>query len=561
MHVARTSRVAIGRIVACAVVIGSGISPARLCSQQIDFSAFATDDRDQLISALALTPARRSGGYFERTVLDEADALGERAGVHPAVWTSTAATTSAHPLVGIIVNPTWLETLRRQTGGAFPSALRFVLAHELGHIRQFTDYGAGIASGTDDDRRALEAQADVLGGYYVMASAGAGEDLNSVEALEGQHIAFNLGVEQYALAGHPSHEKRLIGARLGMLAAIVDRLQHDGGHADSVIALRRKIDRTSGETLLAWSRRIGGLIAGGDRAALSQLMAVGDPVIQFNENGHPPIVTYTLRYRNIGSRPVIIDAQVQSASVPRTGQLNTEEWNVSRHWLTSSTNSYHKRIEPGATAAISGTLHWLATPQLMPRLVTPDEPMGLIAANFADAVGNADSQTTNVSGLQAAERTRSLRSESDSIALFKLSVDVILGALHDDPESLKGGIGREVDRDDNTSAFPISAVMIGAAGGSVWFSNDSSPYATEDFFSGDDFKSAQKTYQRQATWLRRAFPEATVTEKGRSGAIRARFTVTVPNGVLWLNWADRRLRIDSTHLVDGSTVTLFLEPR
>src|ERR1700733_5864999 len=179
--------------------------------------AFIQSTQDSLITALRLKPANNSS-VLNQQISNAGTLLNRYSGFSTPIWLCNGCGTSSHPTLGIIVDLDQLNAIKRRSESQnFSSIVFFLVAHEKAHQIQYRRYTASIINSSEADRQSYEAQADILGGKFLAQFMG-GSNIDQQEEilLEALRVAYSLGVEQYAIADHPSQDARVTAVRLGI---------------------------------------------------------------------------------------------------------------------------------------------------------------------------------------------------------------------------------------------------------------------------------------------------------------------------------------------------------
>ncbi|WP_439644059.1 hypothetical protein [Gemmatimonas sp.] len=366
-----------------------------------------------------------------------------------------------------------------------------------------------------------EAQADILAGYYfsLLLPRPDPAALDTEEALNAQRIAFDLGVEQYAVAAHPPHEARLTAARLGMMAGLAERFSSDPNRRVSMRSLNAKLQRPPGMPLLDWTLKAAKLVARHNKSAVSSLVADEQATIKWNTSGSNPIVDYKTSYQNTGDRTIDVTLQVNVHIVPRSNPSATSEWKVSRLWHTATVKEWTFRLKPNARHTVSGRLRWVPldpeeTKRMdialtMPAIRIPPDVMSLISADFADehdSSRQSDTKDGVLDALAVAESINPLSDAADSAAFFTLGVRSIVSDAINKFTNIRAGMGK---RSGDDIVFPSSILPLGALEATVWkVATDDENYVSVDLYDGPSRQAAEQKMAQVTSWLETAFSTA-----------------------------------------------------
>jgi hypothetical protein len=338
--------------------------------------------KEKVYETLGIRPLDTSK-EIERTIRDEMAAIDYVAGFKTDIGVTQGDGTFSHPDAGIAVSLTELQRIRQESSVTkFREILRYILAHEKSHQVQYLQYSRkAVQSEDEEQRRIFECQADVLAGKYLIESLGAPKQEDQVAILDALQVAFDLGTEEYTkYADHPSHEARRTAVRLGMAMGMIVLLWRrlpDPPVAQMIQSLGEKIDLRAGEMPLEWSYRVSKRITHYTRAASSDLV-LDDRDIQWDKRAESPFVTFSLTYENVGRKTILVDMEVQCDSVSRDDPGDTKRW---QKW---SVKNFRFTLRPGQKYTAQGTLPWVATTDLMPRIIFPPTPTALMSVEYID---------------------------------------------------------------------------------------------------------------------------------------------------------------------------------
>jgi hypothetical protein len=341
---------------------------------------YLTAPKEKVYETMGIRPLDPSQD-IERTIQEEMTNIDRVAGFTTPIGITQSGGTSSHPDAGIAVSLTELQRIRQDSGvRKFREILRFILAHEKAHQVQYRQYSAtAVQSDDEEQRRIFECQADILAGKYMIESFGEPTPENQAAIEDALQVAFDLGTEEYSkFSDHPSHEARRIAVRLGMasgMTVLLSRRLPDPIAQGMIQTISEKVDIRSGEMPLDWSLRLSKRITHFSRAASLDIV-LDDKDIKWDTTAQNPFVTFSLTYENTGHKPIIVDLEVQCASVPRNNPDDTKKW---QKW---SVKNFRFTLQPGQKYPVRGTLPWLATPDLMPRLIFPPDATALMSCEY-----------------------------------------------------------------------------------------------------------------------------------------------------------------------------------
>jgi hypothetical protein len=429
----------------------------------------------------------------EREIHEEAKSLDVLTKFSTPLWVGSGCGTSSHPTLGIIVDLDQLDTIRRQAQGhEFSYILRWLLAHEKTHQMQFRSYSTSILNQDLPERQMYEAQADLLAAKYLMETmTGSASDEQTDAIIEALRVSYDLGVEQYALADHPSRESRLSAVRLGMAAGMITKLQRLGGDPalQSASVLVNKLDIRLGEDTLAWSLRTSKRIVNYRLPAIVDLVLAEEQVTWSKDPAHP-VVSYWMTYENRGARSITVNLEVQSVAAPRADPDDIFRWQK------ISVMNHDFDLNPGGQKVVTGSLRWEADANLMPVLIAPPKPTALVLVQYTGGNGTVSAND--------------LRNRLDAIAsagtrqTFSSVLDRILQGSIDQFSSLRAGPGRKVD---DVVAYASEVNFPAALRTDVWLperGSDASPYVRSALVDSPDVNASSLVFDQALERLKTA---------------------------------------------------------
>jgi hypothetical protein len=448
--------------------------------------------REHVIAAYALRPPNPADP-LEKLLIEEMDGLNRIAPPATELWISASSPILSHPTVGIIIDRQELEAhLAGAQAQRIREMVRVVLTHEKAHQIQFATYSTGILDLNAEERRAYEAQADLLSGKYLAETnppdnTSEGDERTIEDALI---LAFNLGTREYALGTHPSHEARRTSVRLGMAAGMMTSMRARGFLVPAGV-LAQKLDVGPTDELLPWSLRTARRIVNYRRPDILNLV-LDTANVSYNVAGNPPIVTYLLRYRNTGSTPLHVDLEVQCVSVPRDDRDDT------MRWKKVSVRNHRFTLGPGQMQTLTGTLEWVATPDLMPRLVFPPDGIALVSA-VTDAAPSAGNEP--VIAALAPRLDRAVEEDLKSTL-----IDLVTQASFGGFSALRAGPGQRIF---NEIEYPSRIALPGAQETEVSLpiANGGRESITAIFVESEQPEPAIDTWERIVAIVAAAFPD------------------------------------------------------
>jgi hypothetical protein len=436
------------------------------------------------------------------------DKLDDVAGFFSEISATDQGWTGSHPAAGVFVSVPQLDRIRQQSNVQFfPVILRLILAHEKAHQIQYREYGAALTQRPVAERRVYEAQADLLAGKDLTESIDAGKPVPNNDGIEDAlRVMFDLGSEQYSLADHPSRESRRTAVRYGMAAGMITKFERMGGGPalQSAQILRQKIDMRTGEDALGWSLRLGRRLANFRRPAITDLVLTKED-IKYNINGDPPIVSYSLTYRNNGTHPINVDLEVKCVSVARADPDDSMLWQL------IAAKNYRFLLQPGQRKTLQDAQTWQATKDLYPRLVLPPGPTSQVSVEYADG-------TTNLTTFDTAEGVPAFNLDAmKPIPQLGSILHSLLRAAGGRFLALRASPGRELS--GGTITYASQTSIPGAVRNDIDYPQDSteSPEVRVLLQRTPSTLDAQGTYQSVVSQVSQALPDFTADERSSAG--------------------------------------------
>lgn len=318
---------------------------------------------------------------LDQIILEEAAAIDQVSGFKTVVRLSDSDDSSSDPVRGIEISRKQMRLVRERSGvRRFREMVRFFLAHEKAHQFQYRMYSAAAVKDADAERRRLyECQADVLAGKYLVEMMGSPTESDLQIIQDTLQFLFDIGEREFSDSDHPSHEARRTAIRLGMASGTITSLSRfppDPVNQSMIRSLAEKVDFLPGETVMDWSYRLSKKITHYSRATSADL-SLEDKQVDWDTRASNPFVTFSLTYKNTGSRSLMVDMEVQCAAVPRDDDENT------KYWLKWSVKNFRFKLSPGGRFTANGKLQWYGDRNLMPRLVYPPDPKALLSCEFS----------------------------------------------------------------------------------------------------------------------------------------------------------------------------------
>jgi hypothetical protein len=298
---------------------------------------------------------------LEKIAMDQMAQLNRVFGLDVKLSISNGRGTFSLPDSGIILDEKQLEDINQKAGVVkFREVLGWILAHEMGHMRQYQEYGNDFITGTDADRRIYECQADILASQYFTTNIVDPKGDVSVPTSEVLQVAYNTGFETYSIGSHPTRSERRLAAQFGMSAGMIDRLkkmkEEDPDYASmaaqiqiqaSIDMLQDKIDFKTTESLLDWSFRQSKRIVHTQPDVLQNLKLTHHEVTMDAGSG---ICRYYLIYQNTGTSTMHVEMEIG------TYLVNPVEPTDLKARLKADAKNVTFTLDPGETQIFPGKL-------------------------------------------------------------------------------------------------------------------------------------------------------------------------------------------------------------
>lgn len=416
--------------------------------------------------------------------------------------------------------------LEKSTPDRHQAIARWVVAHETWHQVQRRNSNKA----PPDDvvgRRQLECEADVMAAQYLMgsfindeataqmtgeptaalmrAARSVGTSISSiVDMLQEAEQRFG------SAAAHPSGGQRRYGIALGLLRGLLPLVEKTPGFEERVAAKKQilnLIDFRDGENGEDWLTRICelNLNAGGQVDSLGELK----PAITFNTNGDPPVVKFSLPYKNVGNDPISISMQVRTVAVPKQSPENVDAWQ------SVDAISYEFDLRPGEQYTVSGTLFWVANDEVFPRLLIPKVAGTLYTVKKLDSIGVAP----------------------DSSSLFPLTIrqqrlggilQVLFNASADSFEAVKK---QPCHLDGSEMSCEVTVSVPGAQSAEVTYEGDGKRYVDIVLYKGGKKEEASRIFSNFKRDMERIYTttihERTTPSGGRSFSFKPQRNIRV----------------------------------
>lgn len=381
------------------------------------------------------------------------------------------------------------------------AVIAWLMAHEVWHQVQFRD-GWKLVGASDRDKRLRECAADTMGAYAVMdanlstriskpdeqamreLSAAISQIIDAAERLE----TGNLG-----RGNHPDANARRAALQAGFGRAVQERvyqLSNDPGRGLLRDRLAKLYDIRAGETTGAWSLRMCESVLHSGNGV--EDLAIGTPQFNWNESGDPPIVDYRIPYRNVGTNPIKVTMQIRSVSVPRLSREDRGKWTV------ADLNSYSFILNADASYDVVGRLQWIATDDVMPKLVFPKA-----AESYFDVVRLGPVNTGATPKLVSA-----LGREASEL-------QATLSALFNAAPGRFGAVSANCETYSSFRMCDLTLAVVGASKTHVTIDQDGSSNVTLVVYEGSSEIEAAAAYSRFRRWLRSIYPTLAFDERSR----------------------------------------------
>jgi hypothetical protein len=383
--------------------------------------------------------------------------------------------------------------------GTILATLRFIIAHEFWHQRQYRIYGPDIRDTDEERSRVYECQADVMAGRYVAASLAA-NTLDAGRVFRAVHsMVARLGVPRYSRSTHPTSDQRRVAVQHGGAYAAYEILaMTETTEASAIRATAARVwDISGSESVVAWAlRRCRSIVHAGGTALAS--VVVDRTTIDWSRAAEQPFVGFSIPYRNVGTRPIRLSVEVQSAAVPRANRAD-----LARRVRVDALNVLVD-LEPGAAYVVRGRLMWHADDELMPILVyPPEDPGSLVSADYIGLDERRAVASPNWANLPAAAVSLGnvvLRYEQSGGRAF---------------EQFRAGSG---DRLGDEIRHPTTHPFPGALETEIRIAQSEAPSVVALFYRGSSIDDARSVYQTLSGYLRALWVNAPLQERYVRGA-------------------------------------------
>jgi hypothetical protein len=447
---------------------------------------------------------------FDDRITSEVTGIAKVWSLSPRIEFADDALLAARPDGSIQISRGPLQAVLERAGPkAQADSLRWLLAHEMWHLVQFRKIGSDLFNRSDEYRRVIECQADVMAGHYLFNTISANfmEKTDALTAVG--NIPQSVALISHGPRTHPAETDRRVAIQFGMSRAFYDHVGQIVGaeHAQEVKDnIARLMNFAPGDPVDEWALTQCKKITHYDKS--NAFLERGKTDISWNKNGDPPTVDFNITYRNIGDKTLRVSLEVLSASIPRDARAERARWQ------RQQTFNQTVEIAPRATHTVSGTLYWYADDDLMPRLVYPLEEGSLVSVEEigAPVVRTADTLPP-VEGISA--------------EAAKLGAS-LLRIASEAPANFAGIRAAGCTSVTDTRICPSSAAVPGSAKTEVWVERNGSATVEVELRYKVAKPEAQGVYDGFAKNLKALWPTRKMKERisKRSGLPSLEFQLT-----------------------------------
>jgi hypothetical protein len=345
------------------------------------------------------------------------------------LWFCDGCGISSHPNLGIIFDVTEFQNLQKSSGLSeerMGSVAIFILAHELAHQVQYKVYTSALFARSVQEKRVLEAQADLLGTLNALRAI----FLNDKDVLKSDlwrrykdwvDVAFASGAERFSLSDHPARAARATAARLGIGALVAfsgDLSKEIAGHPWNV---------EDGEEELSWSLRTAKELCKSDQDAALQLVET-ERRLDWGD-GKSGDFAYDITYHNRGDKELRVNLVVETVEA-----VNGDEAGNAALWDTTDMREHKFLLPPHGTYHVQGKLLWERKSHAsVPMVNLPSEPGGIVSVSYTDGDPSPGAASANPEGLYFTEQRpedfqvalSTLLAASDNFAALRVGIGVI----------------------------------------------------------------------------------------------------------------------------------------
>lgn len=389
--------------------------------------------------------------------------------------------------------------------------LRFMILHELWHVKQFQLYGLNISEVPGEMKKVYECQADMMASYTLddavlqiaMDSPNPKQELANLKDSREKlfHAITKYSSSEKSKDIYLTEYERWTALRFGALRAAYGKANPGAKSSrehEMLLRLSRAINWQAGIDNAAWSLEMCKKITryGKDifRSIEESVPKSNDNLTAYSENGIQH--TSTMSFKNKSNRRVRISVTAVSGFYP---QGSGKDYSV---------HSYHDGfsgavdIEPGDIGAITGQYYWVTG--------SGDEifirEWGFVDETLisAEYIGPPVSPMSCNDGLAVVTDAQELKLLANLIRIAGTARD----SFSDIPKELLFDAG-------GYRYYKITMAIPGAQAGNILINRDGSAVAHIHFYEGSDFTAATESYNKFVKTMRRPCLAAKVkvTEK------------------------------------------------
>jgi hypothetical protein len=399
------------------------------------------------------------------------------------------AETSSRALEGgvIVVNLNQVnEILSKLNVSYHRYIIRFLIAHEVGHQLQYR------YPNNEANQVVNECQADLLAGYLLMQTIGdeyiqtlvrlniTGMDdpriRTEVEKLKPDLFkaltaVFDLGDNFRPDHLHPKSEQRRTALRDGLAYGNLwwlDATSNDPNipanqkaHLPPMIKLYKQLlSFREGDNVITWSLRRSKKIVHHQSESCKNIVAFVE--WEWNTSADNPVVTYSMKIKNIGEKLTNIDFDNQVFTVLRENSAN------SLYWDLRSVKSYQVTLNPGEVKSVKDKLKWVTSKELMPSFTCLTDENSLYTCSSTNTSSNAF-----IPAVQKAASIQNVPRRQDILGVILTSRKSFVGFID--------GIAKSLDEElsnDELLSYPSKITVPGAISTEVEFDQESMEFSS-----------------------------------------------------------------------------------
>ncbi|WP_380780407.1 hypothetical protein [Sphingomonas sp. R86520] len=496
-----------------------------------------------LLLGAASQPQQQTDDQLIALVGERARAAAARWGLAPIIRAPAGGGDVASRPDGSITVPlgSVRRLLRTASEGQARAIVGWLLAHEVWHQLQFRD-GWNPATAQPVERRRKECVADTMGAYAVLdddladvtsaptpeATRALGTTLARVADLSAEIEAGQTGAND-----HPAPAERRAALRIGFARALQGKIATLSPDSEGRVIrdqLASLHDIRTDEPVATWADRTCSLLLH-DGDGVSDL-ASDRPTINWNRDGNPAIVTFRIPFRNTADVPIHATLQVRSVSVPRISPDDRSTWAL------ADVRNYTVTLAPRGQYDLTGTLRWVATDTLYPKLVYPTK---------LDSLYNAVRLTR---APRAAANDQSAMALTSEPARLKGQLQTIYNAAR----GRFGLVSQDCETLEHDRWCKLRELPVGVTSGDVIVEGNGSSRVELTIYRGSSVAESVAAYRRFHGWLRAMYPALQFQE--RSGADRDSATMS-PSPLAILSITRRKSR-SGDHVVEVTIEPIFV---